>query len=298
MSIVKMDDLLARALKGKYGIGYFECWDQYSLEGAMEAAEESLSPAILGFGGAVTNPEWLESGGIEELASLTILLAERSKVPTAVLFNEAATMEQLARGLRARCQAVMLDTSYYPFNENVRVTRKVVEQAHAVGAVVEAELGHLPDAAGLDTHDSLTTDPNEAATFVAQTGVDALAISIGNAHSLSEGEATVDLDLLERIHRCVPVPLVIHGGTGFPQSAIRPAIERGVAKFNYGTRLKRLFLEGIKIAIEPIPEAFVVHEYVGSRTKTDVMACGKALMKEDILKMIRLYGSAGKAVNW
>ena len=298
MTIVKIDEILERALKGKYAVGYFESWDQYSLEGAMEAAEESLSPAILGFGGAVTNPEWLGGSWIEELAALTIILAERSQVPTAVIFNEAATMEQLVRGLKAGCNTVMLDTSYYPYEENVRITGKVVELARAAGASVEAELGHLPDAAGLDNHESLTTDHDEAADFVSRTGVNALAISIGNTHSLSEGESSVDLDLLERIHQRVPAPLVIHGGTGFPQKAIRPAIERGAAKFNYGTRLKKLFLEGVRTAIEPIPETFVVHEYVGSRTETDVMACGKALMKDDILKMIRLYGSAGKAVNW
>ena len=116
----------------------------------------------------------------------------------------------------------------------------------------------------------------------------------GNTHSLSSGESTADLDLVERIHQCVPVPLVIHGGTGFPQQAIRPAIERGVAKFNYGTRLKRLFLQGVKTAIEPIPETFVVHDYVGSRTDTDVMACGKALMKDDIIKMIRCTAAPAK----
>ena len=298
MTIVKLDELLAKAHAGNYAIGYFECWDQYSLEGAMEAAEEMQSPAILGFGGAVTNPEWLEGGGIEELAALTILMADRSKVPTAVIFNEATTMNQLVRGLKAGCNTVMLDTSYNPYEENVANTSKVVALAHAAGAAVEAELGHLPDAAGIDNHESLTTDPDEAADFVSRTGVNALAISIGNTHSLSNGESTVDLDLIERIHQRVTVPLVIHGGTGFPQRAIRPSIERGVAKFNYGTRLKKLFLQGVRNAIEPMPETFVVHDYVGSRTETDVMACGKALMKDDIIKMIRLYGSAGKAVNW
>ena len=298
MSIVKLDELLARALKGKYAVGYFESWDQYSLEGAMEAAEESNSPAILGFGGAVTDPNWLDGSGIEELAALTVTLAERSKVPTAVLFNEALTIEQIQRGLRTGCNAVMLDSSYYPFEENVSVTKKVVEMAHAQGAAVEAELGHLPDAAGIDQHNRLTTDPDQAADFVTRTGVDALAISIGNVHSLSEGEASVDLDLVEQIHQCVPVPLVIHGGTGFPQKAIRQVIERGVAKFNYGTRLKQLFLEGLRSSIEPLPETFVIHDYIGSRSQMDVMACGKAMMKDDIIKMIRLYGSAGKANGW
>ncbi len=298
MSIVKMDEIVERALKSGYAVGYFECWDQYSLEGAMEAAEESLSPAILGFGGAVTNSEWLEGGGIEELTALAYILAERARVPAAVLFNEAETMDQLTRGMKAGCNSVMLDSSYYPYEENVHVTRKVVDAAHAQGAWVEAELGHLPDATCMDSHSSLTTDPDQAAAFVTATGVDALAISIGNIHSLSDGEAPIDLELLDRIHACTPVPLVIHGGSGFPHKSIQAVIERGVAKFNYGTRLKQLFLEGIRTAVEPIPETFIVHDYVGSRNERDVMTSGKALMKEDIRKMIRLYGSSGKALNW
>lgn len=298
MTIVKLTDIMERALKGKYAVGYFECWDQYSLEGAMEAAEESNAPAILGFGGSVTDADWLAKGGIEELASLTTILAARSSVPTAVIFNEATTLEQVSRGLRSGCNTVMLDSSYYSYEINIQETHKVVEMAHAVGAAVEAEFGHLPDASGVDLHSSLTTDPDKAAEFIARTSVDALAVSIGNAHSLAQGEAEVDLELLSRIHQKVSVPLVVHGGTGFPVSSIRPAIELGVAKFNYGTRLKRLFLEGIRNAIEPIPETFVIHDYIGSRTKLDVLACGKAQMKADILKMIRLYGSAGKAFNW
>ena len=298
MTIVKMDEIIERAFSSGYAVGYFECWDQYSLEGAIEAAEESLSPAILGFGGAVTNSSWLEGGGIEELTALAHILAERASVPAAVLFNEAATVNQLTRGLKAGCNAVMLDSSYYPYEENLRITTRVAKLAHDNDAWVEAELGHLPDANDLNSNTSLTTDPDQAAAFVAATQVDALAISIGNIHSLPSGESPIDLDLLDRIHQCTSIPLVIHGGSGFPHKEIRSVIERGVAKFNYGTRLKQLFLEGVRSAVDPIPETFIVHDYVGSRNERDVMASGKALMKEDILKMTRLYGSAGKAANW
>jgi fructose-bisphosphate aldolase class II len=295
MSIVKMDELLSRALRRGYAVGYFEAWDQYSLEGVLEAAEEALSPVILGFGGAVTNPEWLDGGGIEELTALALSLVERSKVPTALLFNEAKTFNQVVRGLRAGCNAVMLDSSNLPFGENVAVTRKVVEVAHAVQASTEAELGRLSDASESEVHLAVTTEPEQAAEFVAKTGVDALAVSIGNAHALVDGKATVDLDLLDRIHQCVPVPLVIHGGTSFPEQAVRPAIERGVAKFNYGTRLKKIFLEGVKSAIEALPEQINVHRYIGSRTESDIFGRGKDLMKAEIIKLMNLYGSAGQA---
>jgi fructose-bisphosphate aldolase class II len=191
----------------------------------------------------------------------------------------------------------MLDSSNLPFGENVAVTRKVVEVAHAVQASTEAELGRLSDASESEVHLAVTTEPEQAAEFVAKTGVDALAVSIGNAHALVDGKATVDLDLLDRIHQCVPVPLVIHGGTSFPEQAVRPAIERGVAKFNYGTRLKKIFLEGVKSAIEALPEQINVHRYIGSRIESDIFGRGKVLMKAEIIKLMNLYGSAGQAFS-
>jgi fructose-bisphosphate aldolase class II len=220
---------------------------------------------------------------------------ERANVPTALLFNEAKTFNQVVRGLHAGCNAVMLDSSHLPFDENVAVTRKVVEVAHAVQASTEAELGRLSDASESEVHLAVTTDPEQAAEFVAKTGVDALAVSIGNAHALVDGKAIVDLDLLDRIHQCVPVPLVIHGGTSFPEQAVRSAIECGVAKFNYGTRLKKIFFEGVKTAIQALPEQFTIHSYIGSRAESDIFGRGKALMKVEIIKLMNLYGSAGQA---
>jgi len=192
----------------------------------------------------------------------------------------------------------MLDSSHLPFDENIDMTRKVVEVAHALNAFVEAELGHLPDASNPDTTFVKSTDPEDAAIFVAKTGVDALAVSIGNTHLLVDGKATIDLGLLDCLHQRISIPLVIHGGTGFPDQSIKPAIERGVAKFNYGTRLKQLFLNGVKLGIEALPNHPNIHHYVGSREEHDVMSYGKRLMKVEISRLINLYGSAGKAASW
>lgn len=294
MSIVPLVDLLGRAVRYRYAIGYYESWDQYSLEAAIEAAEESRSPAILGFGGAVTNQDWLDRHGVEELSGLATCLAEQSSVPTAVLFNEARTLSQVQRGLRAGCNAVMLDTSHLPFEENLAWTRKVVEVAHPLGVTVEAELGRLAD--GTDPRvQAAGTDPQEAAAFVTQSGVDALAVSVGNVHILAEGEARVNIELLEAIHRAVRVPLVIHGGTGYPAVAVRAAIEHGVAKFNVGTRLKQVYLAGVKEAIEAMPDKPNVHLFVGSRETDDVFTRGKKRVKDEITRYIQLYGSAGMA---
>ena len=222
----------------------------YSLEGAVEAAEAARAPAIIGFGGAVTEPAWYDRHGAEALAALAVILAQQATVPTAVLFNEARTFAHAVRGLRAGCNAVMLDSSHLPLAEHTAATARLVEVAHALGAAVEAELGHLANAAD-STQLAAPTDPEEAAAFVAATGVDALAVAIGNVHILTAGEAEVDLDLLGRIHDAVGVPLVMHGGTGFPRRAVDAAIRLGVAKFNVGTVLKQEFLAGVRDADRP-----------------------------------------------
>ncbi len=298
MSVVSMKVLLDRALAGGYAIGYFEAWDQYSMEASLEAAEFNGAPAIIGFGGAVVDQVWLDGGGLEQWAALARVLAERSALPVAVLCNEVKTYAHIVRALKAGCNAVMLDTSALPFEENAAWTAKVVEVAHALGATVEAEIGHLPDAA---THGGATpdmghrTDPDEAARFVALTGVDALAVSVGNTHNLATGESPVDLDLVARLRDVTGVPLVIHGGTGFPARAVREVIARGVAKFNVGTRLKQAYLDALRAALSRPLQVSSIHEVVGSRSTADPLLAAKTAVQNDIASMIRLYGAAGRA---
>jgi len=326
LTITSMTELLGQALKRGYAIGYFESWDQHSLEAALEAAEEARAPTILGFGAAVTNQGWLERGGIEDLACLARRLAERGSVPAAVLFNEGRTLAQVQRALDAGCNAVMLDNSAQPYAQRVALTQEVVLLARRYGAAVEAELDQLPDAtdphavalryseesrgAARDASEYLSmtipanaphasgaclTDPLQARRFVEATGVDALAVAIGNTHLLLNGVAHVDLELLAAIHAAVPAPLVLHGGTGFPAEAVPAAIRCGVAKFNVGTRLKAAFLEGLRQALPEPGPVHNIHPFVGSRDEKDVVRRGMAAMKAEIVRLMRLYGCAGEA---
>ena len=144
------------------------------------------------------------------------VLAEKSGVPAALLLNEAVTFDQVMHGIEYGFNAVMLDSSDLPFDENVEITRKVVETAHAAGVDVEAELGHRPMGSGNNDGKSRLTDPDQAAEFISRMGMDALAVSIGNIHVLLKSKSDkLNLDLLERIHEKVDIPLVIHGSTGF-----------------------------------------------------------------------------------
>src|SRR5262249_50398708 len=153
-------------------------------------------------------------------------------------------------------------TSSWPWQRALQQVGELVQRAHAQHVAVEAELGHLPDAVagGIDDSQASLTDPEQAASFVAQTGVDCLAVSIGNVHLLPEHWAPVALAHLEAIHLRVPVPLVVHGGTSFPPAAVPRAIAAGVTKFNVGTSLKQAFFEGMRAAVSGQPERPNVHE--------------------------------------
>lgn len=299
--LVPFNELLADALEGDYAVGYFEAWDVYSLEAVLEAAEAENAPVILGFGGVMMEPAWFDGGGLERLGALGLATARAARVPVSLILNEVATFAQVVRGIRAGFNVVMLDTSDLPYAENVRLTRQVVQVAHAVGVGVEAELGSLPEGQpqGLPLQGAVgdevgrLTDPEEAARFVGETGVDALAVSVGNVHILTEGKAAIDWPRLEAIHQAAPVPLVLHGGTGFPEEGIAQAIALGVAKVNVGTVLKQAFLDGIADAMASLPAGVSVQQTVGSRKAADVLQQGKARMREEVARRIRLWQCNG-----
>jgi len=297
MPLVPMAELFERARREGYALGYFEAWDLYSLETALEAAEAEASPVILGFGCMMADRDWLDWGGIETLGAMGRVVAERARVPVAMLLNETHTLEQALRGIESGFNAVMLDTSAWAWDEAVAQVGELTRVAHARGVAVEGELGRLPDfiEGGVDDSQASLTNPEQAAAFVAQTGVDCLAVSIGNVHLLTTQYAPVDLEHLEAISRRVSTPLVIHGGTSFPPDAVRRAIAAGVTKFNVGTVLKRAFFEGMRQSVQTQPEATDVHLILGSHKAEDVMNAGKARMRGKIQELMRVYGSSGRA---
>jgi len=287
--LVSFKQLLAAAQAGGYALGYFEAWDLYSLEAVVEVAEQEGSPVILGFGGAMTDSEWLDRGGIERLGALGRVTAEQTEVPVSFILNEAQTYAQVVRGLKAGFNVVMLDSSALSYEDNVAVTRRIVETAHAVGVGVEAELGELPDASGeMGGPTGRMTDPDEAARFLADTGVDALSVAVGNVHILTDGKAEIDWERLAAIHDAVAVPLVMHGGTGFPDDGVARAIELGVLKFNIGTALKQAFIRGVAEALHALPDGVSAQQLIGSRKHSDIMQQGKDRMRREVIRRLRL----------
>jgi ketose-bisphosphate aldolase len=297
MPVVTLPQLLDAAREGGYAVGYFEAWDSYSLEAVVEAAEAERSPVVIGFGCAMVDGAWLDAGGIELLAGMATHAAGTTTVPVSVLFNETHNLEQAKRGVEAGFSAAMVDTCDMTEGEARQVVAELARWAHQRGAAVEGELGHLPNFTGteVDIAGSHLTEPDEAAEFVRATGVDCLAVSVGNVHLLEGREAPLQLDRIGAVGRAAGVPLVLHGGTGLPAGAIPAVIAGGVAKINVGTGLKRAFLEAMRGALAQDASP---HDLLGSHKAVDAAVVGKTKMRDEVRRLMHLYGSAGRAGSY
>jgi ketose-bisphosphate aldolase len=297
VTLHSLSSILNNAIKGNYAVGYFESWDSYSFEAILETAEEEKSPIIMGFGATMLEDNWLDKNGIEFLAASGRALIKDAKVPVAFLLNETHTLEQAIRGVEAGFNTVMIDSHRWEVDKAKREVKALVDIAHKNNVEVEAEFGSLPDYLGGEIVDakSYMTDPAEAKKFVEETGIDCLAVAIGNVHLLTKGSANIDIQRLKDIRSQVSLPIAIHGGTGFPDNQIKEAIANGVAKFNVGTRLKTDYLKSVKEYVTSLDDNCFVHDIVGSHKKSDFLEVGKDSIKANARKFIKLYGSGGMA---
>ncbi len=294
MSLIKMSKLLTHASQNGYAVGYFEAWDMYSFEAVLEAAEEENAPVVLGFGGTMMDQQWLSRFGIAPLGAYGRAVAERAKVPASFILNEVLELKHIAQGVPCGYNVVMLDSCHLPFDENVAITRQVVELAKPYDIEVQAELGRLPNFG--EEINSALTDPRQAQDFVKATGVNFLAVSIGNVHLQTDGKSVIDIDRLKAIRKTVEIPLVIHGGTGFPSEKVQAAIKNGVSLFHFGTLMKKAFFEATKATLDSInAEKIDYQTVVGCRKQTDMLQRAKQEIKKIVKKYMNIYGCSGKA---
>ena len=167
--------------------------------------------------------------------------------------------------------------------------------AHGAGASVEAAVGCLPDASGATNARGRVTDPDAARVFVEETGIDALAVSVGNVHILTQGKASIDLEALRRIRDVVSVPLVLHGGTGTPMELARDFIRSGVAKINFGTVLKQAYLAAIRERLAEYREPASPHPFLGMGGDQDILTAGREAVRMKVRELVATCGSAGQA---
>lgn len=277
--LVNLNEVLKKAQKGKYAVGLFNTTDTDMLQAVIEAAEESNSPVILG-----TAEVLLPYGELKLIAPSVIAAAKRAKVPVVVHYDHGLTFDRCIEALKLGFSSIMFDGSAKPYEQNIAETREMVKIAHAFGATVEGEIGHVGEAA---KEDNLLTDmyttPEEAKAYLEATGVDALAVAIGSAHGVYKKKPMLNIERLKEIRDMVKVPLVLHGGSGLSDDDFKNTIRNGIAKVNIFTDLclagERAMKDGEEKKLGYLETRNLKVEYI----------------KEAVKHKMALFGSVNKA---
>lgn len=231
MALVKMKDLLRRAEEKNIGCGAFSVGNMEMVRGAIRAAEELDTPIILQIAEVR-----LKNSPLHLMGPMMVQAAKEAKVDVAVHLDHGLTFETVDKALELGFTSVMLDASTLPFEENIARVKAVVEKVRKYGATVEAELGLVGGSEdGSCDHGIRCTDPDDAVVYARETGIDALAVAIGNAHGNYPVAPTLAFDVLEKIHEKVDIPLVLHGGSGITDKDFQKAISLGIRKVNIAT---------------------------------------------------------------
>ena len=283
--IVNLNDVLGKAKAGHYAVGLFNTHDTDMLEAAISAAEELRSPIIIG-----TAEVLLPYGDLPLIAPALVAAARRATVPVVVHYDHGLTFEKTMEALKEGFSSVMYDASAKPYADNVAETAEVTKIAHAFGASIEGEIGHVGSAQEGDDKNGMYTTVEEAVDFQTKTGVDALAVAVGNAHGVYKSKPCIQLDRIAELNAAVKCPLVMHGGSGLSADDFKNAIARGVAKMNIHTDM---VCAGMRAMYEQCDahnrDKIVTWDYLDTR-KAKVEA-----IKAVVAEKLRLFGSVGRA---
>lgn len=277
--LVNLNDVLKKAQSEKYAVGLFNTTDTDMLQAVIEAAEELNSPVILG-----TAEVLLPYGELKLIAPSVIEAAKRASVPVVVHYDHGLTFGRCIEALKLGFSSVMYDGSAKPYEQNLAETREIVKIAHAFGATVEGEIGHVGEAASGDNLlTEMYTTPEEAQAYLEATDVDALAVAIGSAHGVYKKKPALNIERLKEIRKTVDVPLVLHGGSGLSDDDFRNTIREGIAKVNIFTDLclagERAMRDGLERNLGYLETRNLKVEYI----------------REAVELKMRLFGSANKA---
>lgn len=277
------DELLLDAQKNKYAVGAFNINNMEIVQAIMGAAEELNSPVII-----QASQGGLQYAGVRYIAALGRLAGQDSHVPVALHLDHGTDFKQITQCIRNGFTSVMIDASQSPLEENIKRTKKIVEIAHAVGVSVEAELGKIggtEDDIIVDERDATFTDPNEAKMFVEETGIDSLAIAVGTAHGVYQGEPKIDFDRIKAIRELVDIPLVLHGSSGVPEESLKKAISLGICKINIDTDIRASFAKTVGNFIKENPDEIDPRKILGP---------AREAMQETIKEKMKIFGSNGR----
>ncbi len=248
--LTSLPEVLGHARAHHYAVPAFDCVEDVMVRTILETAEAHRAPVIL----MCLEPD-LAGNGWVYVPGLVRAVAAHHNIPVVLHMDHAANLETICKAVECGFTSVMIDGSGLPFEENVRLTRAAVEIAHPRGISVEGELGHV---GGADlkpsgkSRDSVLTEAEEVARFVAETGVDALAVSIGTAHGMYTSLPTLNLKRLAELNAASPVPLVLHGGSGTPEDQVRAAVGLGICKLNISADMRVAMGRGLARAAQAV----------------------------------------------
>ena len=275
--LVTTKEMLLKAQKGNYAVGAFNVENMEMVMAVVSAAEELKSPVIM-----QTTPSTVKYAGLDYYLANVATAAKNAKVPVAMHLDHGSSFSLAMQALRQGYTSIMIDGSHSVFEENIAITKSVVDACKPSNIPVEAELGKVGGKEDdLDGGDGGYTDPKEALEFVQKTGVNSLAVAIGTAHGVYKGEPKLDLDRLVEIRKIVDVPLVLHGASGLSEEAVKESIKRGICKVNFATELRIAYTDGVKELLEEKPETIDPKKYgvvgiekVKELVKNRMMMCG------------------------
>lgn len=287
MKFLTMAEILQPCVGRDWAIGAYDTCNLEITQAIVDAAAADQAPAII-----MIYPHHTPQAEWPTLVRIIASEVERARIPAALVLDHANTLDEIECALELGFSGVMIDASLAPLDENIALTRRAVELAHSKGASVEAELGHVGQGEDVNSDDEQhlhLTRVDEAERFVKETGVDALAVSIGTLHGLYRGTPHLDFERIAQLRSACPIPLVLHGGSDTPDADIRRAIETGIDKINIWTDVRIPYLQALKNTLDgPIRKIEV----------TEAMGAARAAATEVIRQKNQLLGSAGKATQY
>jgi fructose/tagatose bisphosphate aldolase len=299
MPLTSFPDLMANAARGGYAVGYFESWNFESLQAVADAAEALRSPVILGFSGIyLPHLQRVATEPLAVYAAMGLETCRRLSVPACLLFNESPHLPWVMDAIDLGFSLVMFTDERLSLEERTACVCQVCVKAHTVGCAVEGEVIPLPAVgrgAAEPPADLHLTDLAAARTFVAQSGVDALAVNVGQVHWHGRRHVQLDLDRLARLRQVVDVPLVLHGASSVHRGDLVEAIRLGVRKINVGSVLKQAYYNAMRSACEQTAVDANPYEIIGSGLPGDVLLAGRLAMRKATEDLMTLFGSAGRA---
>lgn len=287
MALESMKEMLEKAKEGRYAVGQFNINNLEFTQAILQAAEDENAPVILG----VSEGAARYMGGFKVVVSMVKALMEeyQTSVPVAIHLDHGSSFESCMRAIYAGFTSVMIDGSHYPLEENIALTKRVVDVAHSIGVSVEAELGRIggqEDDLVVEDSEKTYAIPEECVKLVQETEIDCLAPALGSVHGPYKGEPKLGFDRMKEIMEQTNKPLVLHGGTGIPIKDIQKAISLGTAKINVNTENQISSCARVREVLAQNPSMYDPRKYLGP---------ARDAIKETVIGKIREFGSSNKA---